>query len=200
MLITNVIQDSFQEYQDQISLVLFSFGCNLNCKGCYNYEQVTNFDNVIGEANKIIDKHITPLHDAVVYLGGEPTIWKDDLISSAMYVKDKKGLKVKIFTNGFLPEIIKSLNKFKLVDAYSVDLKTIHNVSEFVNVRMNDEEYLYKVNLSIQNIIDSKIPLEIRTTRLGNVNIEEVQEYVHHKYKFIQHIIQEDFIKNSIRK
>ena len=195
MLITDIIQDSFQEYQDHISLVLFSYSCNFKCNGCYNYKHVTNFNNVIDSANKIVDKYITPLHSAVVFLGGEPTIWKEDLLSSAKHVKCKD-LKVKIFTNGFLPNIIELLNDNELVDAYSIDLKTIRNVSELINVKMNDEEYLYKVNLSIQRIIDADIPIEIRTTKFENVDIEEVQEYVHKKYPFIQHIIQEDFLKN----
>ena len=198
MLITNIIQDSFQEFQDHISLVLFSFGCNFNCRGCYNYNYVTDINNIIGEANEIVDEHITPLHDAVVFLGGEPTIWREDLISAVSHVKDI-GLKAKVFTNGFLPNVIDWLNKYKLVDAYSVDLKTVRNVYETVSVKMNDEEYLCKLDLSLKNILKVEIPVEIRTTRLGNVDIEEVQEYVENKYPSIKHIIQEDFVKNPIR-
>lgn len=195
MWIVDIIKDSFQEYKDNISLVLFSYGCNFHCHGCYNYDQVTDEKNIKGDSKELINKFITPLHDAVVFLGGEPTIWKEDLIESAMHVK-KSGLKVKVFTNGFLPNIIDALNDFKLVDAYSVDFKTVCNVSEIVNVKMNDEKYLYKVNLSLKNIIGKKIPLEIRTTKFKNVNVEEVQEYVKNKYPFVKHIIQEDFTKN----
>jgi len=195
MLIVDIIQDSFQEFKDHISLVLFSFGCNFDCRDCYNHHFVTDEKNIKNEAKVLVDKLITPIHDAVVFLGGEPTVWKEDLIECADYVKSK-GLKVKIFTNGFLHDIISGLNKLKLVDAYSVDFKTVRNVNEIVNVKMNDEEYLYKVNSSLQNIIEHKIPLEIRTTKLRNVDVIEVQEYVKEKYPFVEHIIQDDFTRN----
>ena len=59
MQIVNFIKDSTVECSPlKWGLTLFSFGCNLHCKMCegYNYETVTNKDNIIGEAKDIIFK------------------------------------------------------------------------------------------------------------------------------------------------
>ena len=195
MLITQAIQDSFQEYRDQWSLVLFSFGCNFSCKYCYNLDFSRDRKNIIGEAKDLIKQYLHPGHEAVVFLGGEPTIWKDALIETTKQIKDM-GLKVKIFTNGFLSEVIKKLNDQKLVDAYSVDLKTIKEASYFLGVAMNDDEYLWKFRSTINHILDAGIFLEVRTTKWPGINIEEIKDYMKQNLPAIPHIIQDDFSKN----
>ena len=74
MQIVNFIKDSTIECSPfNWGLTLFSYGCNFKCKMCrgYNYEKVTDKANIIGEARAIIEENITPLHDCVVFLGGE---------------------------------------------------------------------------------------------------------------------------------
>ena len=144
-------------------LTLFSFGCNLHCKMCegYNYEIVTNKDNITNDAISVIKNNITPLHDCVVFLGGEPTIWGDNLIKALKFCKDK-GLHTKIFTNGMLPDVVNEINEMKLCDAWSVDYKGIHNIKE--NFGINDLDYTLNVNKTLVNIMAYRLPLEIRTT------------------------------------
>lgn len=164
MQIVNYIIDSFNEcYPFNYGLTLFSHGCNLHCKMCkgYNYEQVTDKKNIIGNAKDIIDKNITPLHDSVIFLGGEPTIWGDKLIECLKYCHDK-GLKTKIFSNGMLPSIISKINKDKLCDAWSIDFKGLNNTKEEFGIELN--HYLNNVMASIKDIQNNSLPLEIRTT------------------------------------
>lgn len=191
MLLTSFIQDSFQEFEGHQSLVLFAQGCNLRCVECYNLEQIINPSLCVGEARQIIDENITPLHDAVVFLGGEPTI-HTDLPVLTHYCKNDKGLATKIYTNGLNPAMIEMLNKNKFIDAYSVDFKTIDN-TELLGVDISIDRYLYFVRKSIDNILESGINLELRTTKWTGVNVEGIKEFLAKNYPQVRHIIQEKF-------
>lgn len=189
MLITSIIPDSFQEYEGEHSLVLFSQGCNLLCKECYNLSAITSGEN-IGDAHTILKEKLTPLHTAVVFLGGEPTIHYD-LPQMARLVKSL-GLKVKVYTNGLNPDVVKRLNEESLVDEYSVDFKTIDN-TELLGVNIDIATYIKNVTKTLDLIIDKNIPLEIRTTLWTNVNIDEIKIYLKNKYPNVKHIIQKKF-------
>ena len=126
MKIVSIVKDSFIEiarYNWGISL--FSFGCNLQCSFCkgYNYETVTNKNNIIGEAIEIMEAEVKPCHDCVIFIGGEPTIWGDSLIEALKWCKER-GKKTKIFSNGFNYAIIK---KMKQGDWF---MEKTYNVSE----------------------------------------------------------------------
>ena len=191
MILTNIIKESFQEYEGHISLVLFSFGCNLRCKECYNLKDVLDPNKIIGEAQHIIGANLTPLHDAVVFLGGEPTVWAD-LPDVLDFVKSKD-LKTKIYTNGLNPDLIKTINEKKLVDAYSVDFKTLNNPG-VLGIDISLKQYFIQVNSTLQNIIRHNISLEIRTTRWTGVDVEQIQEFLSRYYPQIKHIIQDKFV------
>lgn len=195
MRIVSIIKDSFQEYEDHHSLVLFSKGCNLNCNGCYNKESINVEDKRTEDAICIINRNITPIHDSIVFLGGEPTIWKEDLINVLSYVKKKK-LKTKIYTNGMLPHIVEKINDKKLCNSWSVDFKCIKNFSNVLGVINLSGLYLDSVTNTIQNIVKNKIPLEIRTTiwKSNNDQINDIKKYVKQNFKKVNHIIQKDFI------
>lgn len=197
MQIVNYIKDSTVECSPfKWGLTLFSFGCNFHCKMCegYNYEKVTDPKNITGEAIEIIRENITPLHDSVVFIGGEPTIWED--LENALEFCHEQGLKTKIFSNGFNTEAIERINKKKLCDAWSIDFKGIHNIQQEFGIPAQD--YLPRVEYSIVDIAEKGLPLEIRTTFYnGNEQWrEDIKEYVKrmflNKYPHITYIIQED--------
>ena len=198
MQIVNFIKDSTVECSPfNWGLTLFSFGCNFHCKMCegYNYETVTNKDNIIGEAKDIIFKNITPMHDCVVFIGGEPTIWGEDL-KDALRFCHKGNLKTKIFSNGYNKDLIEEINNEGLCDAWSIDFKGLHNIYEQFGVPASD--YLLNVGYSINDIANRGLPLEIRTTFYsGNEQWrEEIMKYVADNFlcnhSNIKYIEQED--------
>ena len=196
MKIVGYLHEGFQEYEDHISVVLFSLGCNLKCVGCYNYDRISNPDSVIGTGVEMIDHLVTPLHDAVVFLGGEPTIWPEGLTEACRHAKSK-GLLTKVYTNGYSPPVVRALNDESLVDAYSVDLKAVANVGAILGKAISADEYLTAVNETIDNILLHTVPIEIRTTAWREFpDISEVKAYVHERYPDIRHIIQKDFRDN----
>lgn len=166
MQIVSYEKDTFIECSPfSWGMTLFSFGCNLHCKMCegYNYERVIDKENIIGNAIDIIKDNITPMHDCVVFLGGEPTIWGDKLIEALKYCKSI-GLKTKIFSNGLLPNVIKQINDLKLCDAWSIDYKGVYNVKKELSFNGGYKKYMKTLYLSIINIMENELPLEIRTT------------------------------------
>lgn len=194
MKIVSIIRDSFQEYQGEQSLVLFSLGCNLACPGCYNLEEISDKNNVIGNAIDIIEENVNELHEAVVFLGGEPTIWGKDLIEAIKYVKEVKQKKVKVFTNGLNPLLISELNRQNLVDSYSVDFKGIDNIENIIGKDIQTYAYLDTLETTLKNIIDKNISLELRTTTWESVqNLEKVKDYVRYNYPNINHILTKPF-------
>ena len=198
MQIVNFIKDSVVECSPfNWGLTLFSFGCNFHCKMCdgYNYEKVNDKNNIVGNAIEIIKDNITPMHDCVIFLGGEPTIWGEKLKEALKYCHSL-GLKTKIFSNGFNCATIEDINNEKLCDAWSIDFKGLHNIQQEFGIPAQD--YLMNIDYSINDIARRKLPLEIRTTFYsGNEQWrEDIKKYVEktflRKYPQIKYIEQED--------
>lgn len=194
MLLTSFIRDSFQEYEGYHALVLFAQGCNLRCAECYNLKDICNPRKNVGQALDVIAENLTPLHDAVVFLGGEPTI-HNDLPALAGRVKELR-LNVKIYTNGLNPSMVAWLNQKKLVDAYSVDFKTIDDTS-FLGMNIPLDVYLGTVCKTIDNILENGVLLELRTTKWTGVNVDGIREFLAKKYPEVKHIVQDKFEVNN---
>lgn len=199
MKIVNIIKDGFMECAPfNWGLVLFCYGCNFNCEMCkgYNYEYVTNEKNIIGNAIDLIDKNLNPTHDCVVFLGGEPLVHKDKLISALDYCKNYKGLKTKIFTNGYDSEYVDIINYLNLCDSWSVDMKAARNVEDVIGIKIKDEDYLNNIHKTLTNIIAHKLPLEVRTTITDSNRKQEKDIKNLVSSLGVQHIIQKDFRDN----
>ena len=66
---------SLLDYDEKVSVVLFSPACNFRCPFCHNGDSVLNSNTPIS-FNEILDylKTRVGLVDAVVFTGGEPTM------------------------------------------------------------------------------------------------------------------------------
>lgn len=199
MKIMSYIRDSFQEFEGYQSLVLFSQGCNFACNGCYNYDHVTQ-DEPIANARSLIENLLTPMHEAVVFLGGEPTIWDRHLIEAVRFVK-QKGLKTKVFSNGSIPSVVTALNAQKLVDAWSLDFKCVRDSERILGKRIQIDSYLEALRQSAKNIKKHGISLEFRTTLWSGVTeqLDEIKAYLQLHFPDVQHIVQRDFNENLRR-
>lgn len=91
---------SLSEYPGEISLVLYSPGCNMYCPYCFNKDLYNKKPITYKQAIESIDEHLGFI-TAVVLSGGEP-LCNPDLYRIIKFCK-VKGLKIKINTNGFRP-------------------------------------------------------------------------------------------------
>ncbi len=172
MNIRGIQKTSLIDYPQTISTVLFTGGCNLRCLYCHNASLACNDCNLQKYSNdEVLDllqkrKHLI---GGVVITGGEPTL-AHGIVGFLKKVKDI-GLKVKLDTNGFQPDVLKKLVSDRLLDYVAIDIKT------------SPEKYhaLTKTKLPFDLIIQSitllkeyRIPFELRTTCVpGFVTIED---------------------------
>lgn len=208
MQIVSIVKDSFIESAPfNWGISLFSFGCNLQCSFCkgYNYETVTDANNIIGEAIDILEHEVNPCHDCVIFIGGEPTIWGDSLIEALRWCKahDKK---TKIFSNGYDFNVIKKINDLGLCDAWSIDYKGLkHKVGNYIGV--DGEKYYDNMMASVKDIIGRNLPLEIRTTYFDDnlcdkeqirKEVDKLEKYMYdNKYtSYFKYFEQKDFRGN----
>ena len=161
MAIVGIDKLSLLDYEDKVSVVLFSKNCNFRCPFCHNGDSVLNaqaeidFDEILNYLKTRIG-----LVDAVVFSGGEPTL-EPDLEVKIKAVK-QLGFLIKLDTNGTDPVLLEKLLDDGVVDYVAMDIKNSPSLyAETVGV----------TNINIENIkksiaiIMSKAPdYEFRTT------------------------------------
>lgn len=178
MKIVSVIPECFQEWpEESCSLGLFCSSCNFSCPWCANKDFITDASKVIGEAKDLLFKYINPMHSGVLISGGEPTVWKDTLIELLTILKDMK-LRTKVFSNGYNFDVIFTLNRQKLVDMYSFDIKAVNKVSEAIGRNISDKDYLACLFTSLFDCNKNGIPYELRHTMAPGIDTEAVKKYV----------------------
>jgi pyruvate formate lyase activating enzyme len=193
MKIVNVLSETYLEYEDHLSIVLFCFGCNLHCNFCYNHSYVSDPANILLEtAEQIIDRCYNPLVDGLVFLGGEPTLYPDRMKEIALYAKQKYELDVKLFTNGTNPQVVLRGLREGWLDQVSVDFKTVTDDSLF---RVGSNPYArvrYLLDTTyLENLQDR---VEVRTTFYSSMPDGELEEIVDYcKGLGIKHLTQTEF-------
>ncbi len=98
------------DFPGELSMILFTGGCNFRCGYCHNPNFVLP-EKIKHKQNKEILDFLQlrkDTLDAVVICGGEPTIHRQGLIDWIKYIKSL-GYKVKLDTNGTNPKLIKQI-------------------------------------------------------------------------------------------
>lgn len=171
MKIGGIIKNSLIDYPGNISTVIFTTGCNLNCNYCHNHKLI-NEDDMSNYDNKFILNFIKERHnfiDGVCITGGEPTL-QNDLISFVEKINEMN-LKVKLDTNGSNPDIVEKLIEKKLIDYIAVDIKCSKKKARILGIKNIDNYYL-NLEKTINIIQNSNIEKEYRTTILQNIHNE----------------------------
>ena len=163
MAIVGIDKLSLLDYEDKVSVVLFSQACNMRCPFCHNGEAVlgaSKEDEI--DFNEILDflKTRKGLIDAVVFTGGEPTL-EPDLKVKIKAVRDL-GFLIKLDTNGTNPEIVESLLDEGLIDYVAMDIKNCPNLyAETCGLKFINVDNIKK---SIAIIMSKAPDYEFRTT------------------------------------
>lgn len=150
--------------------MIFTQGCNLRCPWCHNPELIPE-----KEGNLTWDEVFTFLQsrqgklDGVVFTGGEPLL-QTDLAELIRQVK-QIGFKVKLDTNGTLPERLKILLDLATLDYIAMDVKS--DASSFEQITGRSLGFK-KVLESIRLIMASGIDYEFRTTLVPGLHTQKV--------------------------
>ncbi len=115
-------------YPGKKILSIGSFGCNLSCNFCQNWNisKVFQLKNIKGSpksASSIVDDALNvPNNIGIAYTYNEPTVWFEFMFEVALQAK-QKGLKNVMVSNGYInAEPLKKL--FNVIDAFNIDLKS----------------------------------------------------------------------------
>ena len=161
---------SLLDYDEKVSVVLFSPACNFRCPFCHNGDSVLNSNTPIPceEIYQFL-KTRAGLIDAVVFTGGEPTLMPE-LIERIREVK-ALGFLIKLDTNGTNPDTIGQLLDENLLDYIAMDIKNSEERYAWTAgcTRINME----KIKKSIQIIENSGINYEFRTTLVNEFHDEK---------------------------
>lgn len=113
---------SLQEYPGEISLILYSPGCNYYCPWCFNPDLRNKSPITFKQVKEAVEEH-RDFITAVVLSGGEPYMnpYLDKIIN---YLKST-GLKIKINTNGYMPENDRGILTRGWIDYLHISLKPL---------------------------------------------------------------------------
>ena len=189
--------NSFVDFPQNISAVIFIGGCNFTCWYCHNKDFIYNKgdydeDKILANIAKNAD-----FLDAVTITGGEPTMEKiEDLKALIKKIKDL-GLKVKLDTNGTHPEKLEQLAP--LLDYIAMDIKAPwekYNLITAINDKM-----LENIKKSVE-IIKTLDNYEFRTTFSPDLNKEDIIEIANNlkaaKIYYIQQFRAQNEHKNRL--
>ena len=161
MILSGIQKLSLLDYPGMISHVVFTGGCNLRCPYCHNWDIARHpVERMLGRDFFALLKKDFHLLDGVCVSGGEPCIHAD--LPKFLEKIHNLGLRVKLDTNGFYPEMLCRLLHEDLVDYIALDIK---NCPDRYGVTTGCPEIsLEPLYESIRIITTSAIPYEFRTT------------------------------------
>lgn len=181
MKINHIIGTSFIDYPKEISMVVFTKGCNMRCPYCHNKElEEKELLYTTADVLAFLNKR-KGLVDAITISGGEPTL-QEGLVEFCRQLKMFK-VKIKLDTNGSNPKVLKQLIDEELLDYVAMDIKT--SPKKYKPLSGLDFE---KVEESI-DLIQGLKTYEFRTTiypTISEKDIENIVKRIGHTHYFLQ--------------
>lgn len=151
------------DFPGYVASVVFFGGCNFRCPFCHNRDLVLSPGILPVISEEEVFSHLTKrkgILDGVCITGGEPTM-QPELERFIRRIKEL-GLKVKLDTNGYRPQVLMDLCKKGLIDYVAMDIKGAPVQYEAITgVKPWD---FNKVQASIYFLMSGEIPYEFRTT------------------------------------
>lgn len=161
-----LLKSTLLDYPGEVAATLFTSGCNLSCPYCHNPELVSGSvpdDFLTREQVMAYLRKRSCVLGAVCITGGEPTLHAD--LPELVEEIHELGLKVKVDTNGTLPERVAELD----ADYFAMDLKV--SPPHYDRVGMTDAGDRLRRSMDI--IRASGADYEFRTTVVPGIVFDE---------------------------
>ena len=159
------------DYPEKMACTVFLAGCNFRCPFCHNASLVTNIDDdYISEEEffSFLNKRKGILN-GVCITGGEPTL-QPDLIDFIGRVREL-GLKVKLDSNGYRPDVLAEIVNNKLVDYIAMDIK--NSPAKYPLTVGIPDFSIDNIEKSVSILRNCAIPYEFRTTIVKELHTHE---------------------------
>ena len=124
MVIGGYQKTTLLDYPGHVAATVFTYGCNFRCPFCHNSGLLGMYSCPRTEEEEVLAflKKRKNILTGVCITGGEPTL-QQDLIPFLQKIK-ALGYKIKLDTNGYLPQILSSLLEKELLDYIAMDIKS----------------------------------------------------------------------------
>lgn len=162
MNICGLQKTTLLDFPGHVAATIFTGGCNFRCPFCHNRDLLGNDAPPAFTAEEIL-RFLTrraKILEGVAITGGEPTL-QPDLREFLLHVRDL-GLKIKLDTNGYRPEVLKSLCMDGLIDYVAMDIKTCKE--RYAAVSGAPSLHIEKIEESVEFLKSGAVPYEFRTT------------------------------------
>ena len=165
------------DYPGLVAATVFTGGCNFRCPFCHNASLVLprELHEEIGEEEffAFLARRAGRL-DGVCITGGEPLLQKD--ITEFIRRIRALGLRVKLDTNGSMPDRLASLIEEGLLDYVAMDIKnSLARYGETVGIPNFDTA---PIEASVKLLLTAGVPFEFRTTVCSPLHTEADMEEI----------------------
>jgi len=159
------------DFPGHVACTVFLGGCDFRCPFCHNFELIDGTAQPIMDEDELFRflESRKGLIDGVAITGGEPCLHKElpEFIKKIRAI----GYPVKLDTNGYHPEMLKSILDEGLVEYVAMDIK---NSEEKYDITCGvDGLDMSKIKESIHILINSGIDYEFRTTVIKEFHEKE---------------------------
>jgi len=152
------------DFPGTVACTVFTKGCNFRCPFCHNASlvvgQTENEPALTEETLLSFLESRTGILEGVAITGGEPLLQRD---MPALLAKIKAlGYKIKLDTNGSVPDMLEQLVSAGLVDYVAMDIK---NAPEQYGKTIGKDAFdMTSVTRSKTFLMEGHVPFEFRTT------------------------------------
>lgn len=159
------------DYPGHVAATIFLSGCNFRCVFCHNKDLVLLHEHrqtyCTNEILSFLNKRKNIL-DGICITGGEPTLHP----GLYKFIEDVRqlGLKIKLDTNGYQPDLLIKLCESGLVNYIAMDIKAskdsyaaICNISDFE---------ISRIEASVDYLLRHQFSFEFRTTVIREFHSE----------------------------
>lgn len=156
------------DFPGKIACTVFLGGCNFRCPFCHNSELFMGKPEKLMEDEEffVFLKSRKGLLDGVCVSGGEPTLY-NNLPDFLAKIKEM-GFLVKLDTNGYRPEVLKTLVQQGLVDHVAMDVK--NSPAMYAQTVGLDKMKLASIEESLRFLIGGSVGYELRTTLVSQLH------------------------------
>ena len=186
--IRGYVETSLIDWDGCVSAVVFLGDCNMSCVFCHDHEMLSETGPGIDEDAILENLRFQNLWiDGVVITGGEPT-FNRGLPGFIDRIKSQ-GFKVKIDTNGTMPDVLSNLVRNGYVDYVAMDIKAPleqkwrdpdgrrkYDIISGTRVSLED------INRSVEFLLEENVDYEFRTTLvptfIGEEDICEIASHI----------------------
>lgn len=160
------------DYPGHVAATVFTGGCNFRCPFCQNGDLVLHASSVpvISEEEVLqVLRKRKGILTGVCVTGGEPTLQPD--LPRFLDVLKGMGYLIKLDSNGYRPDVLRSLHERGLLDYVAMDIKSsLQSYGNVAGLAQIDPE---RIRESARFLMECGLPFEFRTTVVRELHCAE---------------------------